>query len=244
VSLFLLTLPKKLMNALLLSNSTNFGQSYMSHAKQVVADFLGTKKQVLFIPYAGVTVSYDAYTETVQKALGDHGIQVVGIHTCDNPLEAIQNAEAIVIGGGNTFRLLQQLQEKQLLDPIRESVQHGIPYVGWSAGSNVAGPTLCTTNDMPIVEPSSFECLNLVPYQINPHYSEGTIANHGGESRKARLMEYITLNHTDVICLPESSWLKIQNGQTTYHGLGTMKVYRHPDEVLDFESNVADSYFK
>ena len=147
------------------------------------------------------------------------------------------------MGGGNTFRLVQQLQEKGLIDEIKNKVVQNTPYIGWSAGSNVAGPTLCTTNDMPIVQPTSFDCINLVPYQINPHYSEATIPNHGGESRKARLMEYITLSKKDVVCLPEASWLAIEDGKTTYHGDGNMKVYRHPNQVLDFESTEANSYF-
>lgn len=232
------------MKALLLSNSTNFGQSYMQHSKAAVADFLGDTKELLFIPYAGVTVTYDRYAETVQKALQEFGIKVTSIHTTPDALEAVNNAKAIAVGGGNTFRLVQQLQEKNLIDPIKKAVTNGVKYVGWSAGSNVAGPTLCTTNDMPIVEPSSFNCIGLVDYQINPHYSEATIPNHGGESRKARLMEYITLNTRDVVCLPEASWLEINNGKTTYHGEGKMKVYQHPDQVIDFEPYEANSYFK
>lgn len=232
------------MKALLLSNSTNFGQTYMQHAKSAVADFLGETKEVLFIPYAGVTVSYDKYAETVQNALSEFGINITSIHTIDNPVEAVRNAKAIAVGGGNTFRLVQQLQEKGLLEEIKNAVNLGTPYVGWSAGSNVAGPTLCTTNDMPIVEPTSFDCINLVPFQINPHYSEATIPNHGGESRKARLMEYIALSTKDVVCLPEASWLRIENGRTTYHGSGKMKVYEHPNQVIDFEPTEANSYFE
>lgn len=231
------------MKALLLSNSTNFGQSYMQHAKTAIAGFLGEIKEVLFIPYAGVTVTYDQYAETVQNALGEFGIKVISIHTYDDPKEAVGNAKAIAVGGGNTFRLVQQLQEKGLIDEIKNKVVQNTPYIGWSAGSNVAGPTLCTTNDMPIVQPTTFDCINLVPYQINPHYSEATIPNHGGESRKARLMEYITLSKKDVVCLPEASWLAIEDGKTTYHGDGNMKVYRHPNQVLDFESTEANSYF-
>ena len=231
------------MKALLLSNSTNFGQSYMQHAKSAIATFLGDAKDVLFIPYAGVTVTYETYAETVQKALGEFGIKVTSIHTMEDPISAVRNAKAIAVGGGNTFRLVQQLQEKGLLSEIKDAVDQGTPYVGWSAGSNVAGPTLCTTNDMPIVEPASFNCINLVPYQINPHYSEATIPNHGGESRKARLMEYIALSKLDVVCLPEASWLHIEHGKTSYHGEGDMKVYKHPNQVLDFKSAEANSYF-
>ncbi len=232
------------MKALLLSNSTNYGASYMEHAKEAVAHFLGEAKEVLFIPYAGVTVSYDQYEQTVQNALKGFGITIKSIHKYNDPIQAVKESKAIAIGGGNTFRLVQLLQDQNLMEPIREAVAAGAPYVGWSAGSNVAGLTLCTTNDMPIVQPQSFDCLGLVPYQINPHYSEATVPNHGGESRKARLMEYIMLSKTDVVCLPESSWLEIENNQTKYIGQLPMKVYRHPNQVLDFETDEADSYFK
>ncbi len=230
------------INALLLSNSTNYGQSYMEHVKAEIADFLGDVKDVLFIPYAGVTISYDQYTATVQDNLAPFGIQVTGIHTVDDPKEAIKNAKAIAVGGGNTFRLLQQLYEKELVGLINNQVNLGTYYVGWSAGSNVAGQTICTTNDMPIVEPESFNAIGLVRYQINPHYSEATVPNHGGESRKARLLEYITLNKTDVVCLPEGSWVKIVNGVSTYHGNENMKVYKYPNQVLDFELDNANKY--
>jgi dipeptidase E len=232
------------MDALLLSNSTNFGASYMEHAKDAIAAFLGDIKEILFVPYAGVTVSYDDYTKTVQKALAIHDIKVLGIHSVTNPQEAIKQAKAIAIGGGNTFRLVERLQNLKLMELIHDEVNSGTAFIGWSAGSNVAGPTLCTTNDMPIIEPPSFQCLGLVPYQINPHYSEATIANHGGESRKARLMEYITLSQTDVVCLPEGSWINIDKGVSSYHGEQPMKVYRGPNQVLYFEPTEANSYFK
>ncbi|MBO6517194.1 MAG: dipeptidase PepE [Bacteroidia bacterium] len=231
------------MNILLLSNSTNHGETYMNHAKEKIAQFLGNRKRVLFIPYAGVSISYDAYTETVQAALAEHGIEIQGIHQFDSAQTAIKQAEAIAVGGGNTFRLVQQLYEQGVLDLIRTRVHDGCPFVGWSAGSNVAGPTLCTTNDMPIVEPRSFDCLNLVPFQINPHYTEDTIPNHGGESRKARLEEYICLNTNDVVCLPEGSWLEVNESGIAFDGGEGFKVYQHPDQVLDFEKHAASQYF-
>ena len=127
------------MKALLLSNSTNYGASYMEHAKDAVALFLGEAKEVLFIPYAGVTVSYDQYEQTVQNALKGFGITIKSIHKYNDPIQAVKEAKAIAIGGGNTFRLVQLLQDQNLMEPIREAVAAGAPYVGWSAGSNVAG---------------------------------------------------------------------------------------------------------
>ena len=232
------------MEALLLSNSTNFGNQYMEHAHEVIAQFLGDVKEVLFVPYAGVTVTYDAYTATVQQALKQHDIRVISIHQVEDPSEAIKRAKAIAVGGGNTFRLVEQLYANNVMQAIYDAVQNGAKYIGWSAGSNVAGPTLCTTNDMPIVEPPSFSCLNLVPFQINPHYSEATIPNHGGESRVARIQEYVTINSRDVVCLPEGSWLEISGDKIGYFGNDAMKVYRgNSGATSTYDEISASSYF-
>jgi dipeptidase E len=133
---------------------------------------------------------------------------VKGIHRFDDPVKAIQEAEAILVGGGNTFHLLRELYQNKLMDVIRERTKAGVPYIGWSAGSNVACQSIRTTNDMPIVEPSSFDALQLVPIQINPHYTEQTIEGHGGESRLQRLQEYASINEVPVLCLPEGCALK------------------------------------
>ena len=222
------------MNLLLLSNSTNYGASYLEHAKSVIADFLGDVNEVLFIPYAGVTVSYEDYTQKVNDALNPFGIHVKSIASFNNPVEAVKNAKSIAVGGGNTFRLLQQLYDNDLIDVIQEKVKSGCPYIGWSAGSNVAGPSICTTNDMPIVEPQSFNALDLFPFQINPHYSEAVIPNHGGESRRARIEEYITINNTSVICLPEGTWVTANQDGYRFEGGAEMTIYQSPKlrEVL------------
>lgn len=232
------------MKALLLSNSTNYGDTYLHHAKSYLAQFLGDRKQLLFVPYAGVTISYDEYTAKVQEALGGFGIEVRGIHTYSSPIDAVNQADAIAVGGGNTFRLLQQLYQEDLVELIRDHVNQGCYYIGWSAGSNVAGPTICTTNDMPIVEPRSFKSFDLVPFQINPHYTEKGVPNHGGETRRARIEEYIRLNDRDVVCLPEGSWLEINGESISYSGNESMKVYRKPDQVLDFEPDATGTYFQ
>lgn len=232
------------MKVLLLSNSTNYGETYMSHAKDKVAGFLGDKKKLLFIPYAGVTISYNDYTSRVQDALGGHGIEVEGIHTSESPVKAIQEADAIAVGGGNTFRLLEQLYANDLIDAIVEKVKQGCPYVGWSAGSNVAGLSICTTNDMPIVEPPSFVALGLVPFQINPHYTDATIANHGGESRKARLEEFVALNTTDVVCLPEGTWIEVQGSEIDYDGGEFFTIYQHPNKIEQIAKTSASNYFE
>ncbi len=192
----------------------------MQWCESTIAFFLGeATDNLIFIPYAGVGFSYDDYTAKVNEALAHRSIQVTGIHTFQNKEEAIRNASAILVGGGNTFHLLKMLQELKLDSLIQKTVLNGTPYVGWSAGSNITSPTICTTNDMPIVEPASFNALSLVPYQINAHYTELTLLNHGGESRKQRLFEYLAANPKQrVVCLPESSYLMVEDENHTYIG--------------------------
>ena len=192
----------------------------MQWCESTIAFFLGeATDNLIFIPYAGVGFSYDDYTAKVNEALAHRSIQVTGIHTFQNKEEAIRNASAILVGGGNTFHLLKMLQELKLDSLIQKAVLNGTPYVGWSAGSNITSPTICTTNDMPIVEPASFNALSLVPYQINAHYTELTLLNHGGESRKQRLFEYLAANPKQrVVCLPESSYLLVKDENHTYIG--------------------------
>ena len=209
-------------NLLLLSNSTLPGSPYLQWALSDLSEFLsGDRRQMVFIPYAGVTVSYDEYTQRVNDALEGIDKSVRGIHTFENPRKALESADGILVGGGNTFELLRQLYENELMDEIRKCVSRGVPYVGWSAGSNVAGASIGTTNDMPISFPESFDALGLVPYQINPHYTEATLPNHGGESRLQRLMEFLEKNQgSEVYCLPEGTYLRVENGKTQYSGLG------------------------
>ena len=188
------------MRLLLLSNSTNAGQAYLEHARPWLSGFLGEDvRRVLFVPYAGVTVSYDDYVGKVGETFTALGYELDSIHDAPDPVAAVNDAETIAIGGGNTFRLLQQLAAQGLLDPIRERVRGGMPYMGWSAGSNVAGPSICTTNDMPIVEPPSFDALDLVPFQINPHYTDAHPPGHQGETRADRLAEFTELNRDAVV---------------------------------------------
>src|SRR5438270_2281653 len=156
---------------LLLSNSRNFGQGYLEHAEPQIKDFLGEPvRKVLFIPFAAVRYTFAQFADTVRERFGDFGYELDSIHASDDPSQAVQAAEAIIVGGGNTFHLLHHLYQRDLLEPIRARVNAGVPYIGWSAGSNLACPTIKTTNDMPIIEPPGFAALGLVPFQINPHY--------------------------------------------------------------------------
>jgi len=214
---------------LLLSNSTNSGEQYLAWPKSHIKDFLGTSvKKILFIPYAGVTISYDEYFTAVSQQLTDFGYHVDSIHQFDISADLLKDYDAIAIGGGNTFQLTKLLQDNGLIELIRNAVDKGMPYIGWSAGSNITCPTIMTTNDMPIVEPSSFHGLNLIPFQLNPHYTEATIPNHGGESRDMRINEFTTLNlKMKVAGIPEGSLLRKEGNQLFFIGKGSCKVFSY-----------------
>ena len=197
------------MNLLLLSASREGDTGYLEHAQPMLASHLEGIDEVLFIPYAGVSISYDEYTQMVGNAFSALGIKVVGIHDTPNPQQAVAQAKAVAVGGGNTFHLLHQLYEHKLVDAIRERVASGMPYVGWSAGSNVAGNSIRTTNDMPIIQPPSFEALNLVPFQINPHYTDYQAPGHNGETREQRLQEFMVINpQMPIVGIQEGSAIK------------------------------------
>lgn len=207
------------MNLLLLSNSTNYGEPYMKWCSSIISNFVNDNSSVVFIPYAAVGFSYNDYTDKVNQALSSYNIKVHNLDDFDDKIQALQDATAIFVGGGNTFHLLKSLQKLNLINTIQKLVSNGLTYVGWSAGSNIASPTICTTNDMPIVEPESFDSLGLVTFQINPHFTEELIPNHGGESRLQRLSEYLAANPKQkVFALPESSYLIQKNRQLTYFG--------------------------
>lgn len=226
------------MRLLLLSNSTNPGESYLGYPKQSIKTFLGDKPlNIVFIPYAAVTFSYDEYAAKVNDSLQEVGIQVKGIHTFVDAKEAVRRADAIMIGGGNTWKLTRMLQENDLIDLIREKVNTGTPYIGWSAGSNVACPTLRTTNDMPIVAPLSFETLNLVPFQLNPHYLDAHPDNHGGETREMRINEFIIENpDIFVVGLRESTILHFENGNLSLIGDRSARIFKFGKEPYELKS--------
>lgn len=206
--------------ALLLSNSTNPGEDYLEWCRHTIADFIGEDNHaVVFIPFAGVTLSSIEYTKKVNMSLAKLGIEVLNLDVVEDKVAAVKNASVIVVGGGNTFHLLSSLYEFNLISSIRDAVNSGVKYVGWSAGSNVTCPNICTTNDMPILQPPSFEAMALISFQINPHYTEKMIEGHAGESRKARLTEFIAANpKSTVVCLPESTYLVVDDDKIVYKG--------------------------
>jgi dipeptidase E len=216
------------MRLLLLSNSTNPGEPYLAWPLPHLRDFLGTASRLFFVPYAGVRMSADAYVTAVRNALEPLGVTVTGAHETPDPAAGLEQADAVLIGGGNTFQLLTRLHATKLLEPIRERVRAGLPYVGWSAGANVACPTIRTTNDMPIVEPPSFAALGLVPFQINPHYTEAKLPNHGGETRPERIAEFLEVDRTArVVGLPEGTGLRLEGERLGLVGTGPALVFRH-----------------
>jgi len=220
---------------LLLSNSTNVGEPFLQYPIKAIQRFLGTPVQeVLFVPYAGVRLSFSDYSARVRERFREIGIAVISVHETENPAEAVERAAAIVVGGGNTFCLLDRLYTHGLVAGIRERVLQGVPYVGWSAGSNVACPTIRTTNDMPIVEPLSLNALGLVPFQINPHYTDATLPNHGGETRAERLIEFLEVNPTvSVIGLREGTMLQVDDGKIELMGDKPARVFRKGREVIE-----------
>lgn len=216
------------MKLLLLSNSTNPGEAYLNYPKHNIQAFLGKESmEVLFIPYAAVTFSYDEYEKKVSDRFSELGYSIKGIHRFADPAEAVRNAKVIVVGGGNTWKLVRMLHDNGLIAVIQEKVKSGTPYIGWSAGSNVACPTLRTTNDMPIVDPKTFDTFHLVPFQINPHYTDEHPANHGGETREVRILEFIEQNpETFVVGLREGTMLWIEDSKIKLLGKRTARIFK------------------
>jgi dipeptidase E len=203
------------MDLLLLSNSRNPGGDYLAHALEAFAALLGSRRRAWFVPFAGVTVGWDEYTRLVQAALQPLGVEVTGAHADPDP----DGYDALLVGGGNTFHLLRECRRRGLLEPMRRLARAGTPYAGWSAGSNLACPTIRTTNDMPIVDPGGLDALGLVAFQINPHFTNALPPGHQGETREQRLAEFVAANpDVAVLGLPEGDWLRVQGRAVTLRG--------------------------
>jgi dipeptidase E len=216
------------MRLLLISNSTNPGEPYLGYPKNNIRDFLGNKPiKALFIPYAAVTFSYDMYELKVSERFREIGHDIVSIHHFSDPVKAVKEANAIVVGGGNTWMLLKIIRENGLIGPVREKVLGGTPYIGWSAGSNLACPTIRTTNDMAVTQPDSFEAFNLIPFQINPHYLDANPAGHAGETREQRIEEFIEVNPGMFVAgLREGTMLIREGNRLSLAGPRNIRIFR------------------
>ncbi len=215
------------MRLLLLSSSTLHGTGYLDYCEEAITSFLGDSvRRVLFVPYA--VHDRDAYAAKVRDRFARMQLTVESVHDADGgPLKAVESAQALFIGGGNTFRLIDALWKERLIEPIRARVRGGMPYIGSSAGSNVACPTMKTTNDMPIVQPPTFEALGLVRFQINPHYVDPEPGStHMGETREERIREFHEENDTPVVGLREGAWLEIDGLRVALEGSAGARVFQ------------------
>jgi dipeptidase E len=211
------------------------GEAYLDYPKQNIAQFLGAKPvKALFIPYAGVTLSWDTYEAKVKERFNEVGHDVVSIHQFADPVKAVEQAEAIVVGGGNTWNLLRTIRDNKLIEPIRKKVLSGTKYIGWSAGSNMACPSIKTTNDMPIIDPLGFDAFDLIPFQINPHYLDKNPDGHGGETREDRILEFLEINQAaTVVGLREGCMFEILGTQITFIGKLPLRVFQYGKEPVE-----------
>jgi len=225
---------KNMKRILLISNSTLYGSGYLDHAASEIGDFLGDVARVLFVPFA--LADHDGYASRARERFASLGYGLDSLHEASNKQIAVSENPAIFIGGGNTFRLLKALYDFELLQLIKQRVEQGMPYIGSSAGSNVAGPTIRTTNDMPIVEPPSFGALSLVSFQINPHYLDPSPdSTHMGETREERILQFLEENETPVVGLREGAMVRIEKGSALLKGSSGARIFRKgspPIELL------------
>jgi dipeptidase E len=216
------------MKALLISSSNVHGYGYLDHPEPEMKRILEGVRRVAFVPFA--LKDRDGYSAKVAERLGLMGFEVDQVRSVAD----VERAEAIFVGGGNTFRLLKALYELKLIDPIRTRVRGGAPYLGSSAGSNVAGPTIRTTNDMPIVEPPSFDALAFVPFQLNPHYLDPEPeSTHKGETREQRLLEYLEENERPVVAIREGTALRCDDDRVVLVGDRNARIYRRGHDPLE-----------
>jgi dipeptidase E len=226
------------MKLLLVSNSTLHGSGYLDHCEKEILTFLGESiRSILFIPFARPSgITHDEYTAKARERYEQMGISLTSIHETDDMQKAVAEAESIFIGGGNSFVLAGQLHNYNLIEPIAARVRNGMPYIGTSAGSNVACPTIMTTNDMPIIQPKSFSTLNLVPFQINPHYLDpDPDSTHKGETRETRIKEFLAFNDKKVIGLREGAMILADGNKKLLKGTTGARIFersKEPYEIL------------
>lgn len=224
------------MKLLLISNSTNAGEEYLRYPLPEIGRFLAGIHEIAFVPYAAVTFSYAEYERKVQARFAELGIRVRSVHRTKDLAAMIRTAEAICVGGGNTFALARKMQQQGLMQAILRRIKAGTPYVGWSAGSNVCCPTISTTNDMPIVEPESFRAIGAVKFQINPHYLDANPAGHAGETREQRILEFIEANPRRWVAgLREGCMLRLEGERLELIGNRSMRLFRKGVETFEVQ---------
>jgi dipeptidase E len=225
-------------NMIIASTSTVYGSGYLEYLSDDLAILFKDASEIIFIPYARPSgISHDDYTKKVSEAFLKINKQVKGLHTFKNPVEAIENAQAIFVGGGNTFVLLYQLYKNNLIPVLKKTIKKGLPYLGTSAGSNICGLTIKTTNDMPIVYPPSFNALGLVPFNINPHYLDPDFSSkHMGETRETRIEEFHHFNTPPVIGLREGSWLHVKDNSIILKGALTARIFEQNKAAYEVPS--------
>ncbi len=233
------------MKLLLLSNSTMAGKPFLGWPKEFLKSFIGeAPKKLLFIPFASVNVYWEGYAKKVSQYFEEFGYETISIYKQKYLAESIRETDIIMVGGGNTFHLVYYLHKNGLIPLIRQAVLDGKPYIGWSAGANVACPTLCTTNDMPIIQPDSFETLNLVPFQINPHYLDENPAGYGGETRADRINEFLEINHEKIVIgLREGTGLWVENDKLKLIGDKTARFFHYGKEPEELDKNKVSNEF-
>lgn len=231
---------------LIASTSTLHGSGYLNYILDELTVFFKDANSILFIPYARPSgISHEEYTHKVTEAFSKINKKVKGIHEFENPVDAIKNAEAIFVGGGNTFVLTNQLYKSNLIEVLQNAIKSGTPYLGTSAGSNICGLTIKTTNDMPIVYPPSFNALAVVPFNINPHYLDpDTKSNHMGETRETRIKEFHGFNTPPVIGLREGSWLQVNGNSILLKGQLSARIFEHNKAPYEVETGTELSHLK
>lgn len=226
---------KKLIIA---STSTVYGMSYLEYLLEELSIFFSDANEILFIPYArpgGIT--HDQYTDIAKQGFEKISKEIKGIHSFNDPVEALKKARGIFVGGGNTFLLVHQLYDTNLMQTLKEIVLKGTPYLGTSAGANITGKTMQTTNDMPIIYPQSFKTLGLVPFNINPHYIDSdTGSKHMGETRETRINEFHKFNSTPVVGLREGSWIQVSGDEAVLMGKPDAKIFEQGKQSYELKS--------
>ncbi|HEY1193459.1 dipeptidase PepE [Flavobacterium sp.] len=220
------------------STSTLHGGNYLEYILPILQSHFKNCKTILFIPYARPSgISHDEYTQKAAEAFSKINIKVKGIHEFENAEDAVKNAEGIFTGGGNTFLLVTQLYKNNIMQLISETVKNGTPYLGSSAGSNICGLSMQTTNDMPIIYPPSFQTLGLIPFNLNPHYLDADLqSKHMGETRETRIKEFHAFNTIPVLGLREGSWLEVKGDKITLKGDLKARLFRQNQEPLELET--------